>query len=226
MSNSERAKSERAKSEKKSRLEQYLDTYIRNEMYESFKDYLLGKARKTNNKKELQISISMTKIIKITMIYHAAGKIKAKDLTDMLNTNPAERTNKALQKYYSIVRAIAKKIYTKHRMNLLRIEESFMDRGISEGPCLTMKLLYLTGVRLPDERGRYMKINTNKASLELGDLINKCNIQGSSEEYESRAYRYQMTKALKKAKTKADKTKADKTKADKTKANKSTPQGD
>jgi len=185
---------------KKKRMEQYLDTYIRREMLASYKDYLLNKARRVENGVPVQTSISLAKIVRIAMVYHSKTPLASKDITKMIAEHAFENKDPALYGHYKRTSIIAKKIYSKHKMALLRIEESFFDRGLQEGGCLALKLLYLTGCELPDERGRMMEVNTNKASLELGHFLDICNMTGSSEEYQEREYRYKMGKAVKKAK--------------------------
>ncbi len=103
-----------------------------------------------------------------------------------------------LYKYYKLVSATAKRVFSKHQMALKAIEEYCLSRSLPEATAYTMKLLYLTGLEIPDERNRYMGIGINKASKTLAEYISLALVPDNSKEYTAKMYRYQAVKALKK----------------------------
>ena len=74
----------RKTTKKPNRIDDYLDGYIKAEMLKSFKDYLLGKPKKHNDGNPIQISLNLSKIVKIAMVYSSSLKIKANEIEKIL----------------------------------------------------------------------------------------------------------------------------------------------
>jgi hypothetical protein len=171
-------------------------------MYASFTDFLKGEPRKIVNNTPVQISIHLGKITKITMVYNSKADINSTKIQNFIDkklhgTEKGTSEDAMLYKYYKVVSNTAKRIYTKHLMALKAIEDNCLDKGYPEAAAYAMKLLYLTGVKIPDDRNRYMSIGVNGASKTLANYLSLAVVPDNSKEYTEKMYRRQATKALK-----------------------------
>jgi hypothetical protein len=183
-----------------SKLDIYINTFVRKEMQKSLSDYLSGIERPHEKKDGINTPIrcDLKRVVNITLYYRGLKKVNRTEINKLTNdrNNNIQLTEdqQNLGHYQSIIYQKARSAYLNHFMSLKKIESYCIEHKYDESVCLFAQMQYLLVLQVPDSRGRLIPFASNKGSLKIIDYLALCVKREDSPRYKEKFIKHRERK--------------------------------